>query len=134
MGQDFKFGCFLTTLGSLLLLALFGGCYVCSKVNYSDGYRDGIVEKCSKKGVIWKTDEGRMILGGMEFSGGDGGGNLTARVFNFTCASEDIAKQIEAAKPGQRIRVHYDQKIVSWNPNGETAYFVHKVEILKNEK
>lgn len=117
-----------------VLCLMVSGCYISSKIEYSDGYRDGVVEKCSKKGIFFKTAEGRMVLGGMQFVDGDGGGTLTARLFEFTCENDEVFRQIEALPSGARVRLHYRQKLTTWLPNGDTNYFVHKAEILQPDK
>jgi hypothetical protein len=47
-------------------LFLFSGC----SHNYSDGYRVGYVRKFSRKGLIWKSWEGELLLGGVVSTGG----------------------------------------------------------------
>jgi hypothetical protein len=117
-------------------LLLFGGCTgcsaVCSNIEYSDGYRDGIIDKLSQKGVIWKTWEGVMILGGLQFNqDGSGGGALTNRLFRFSVNDAEVIKQLENLAPGARVRLHYSQKLSTFPTKGETSYFATKVEVLK---
>lgn len=124
-----KGGCVFAALGILRLTICFGGCYGLSKVEYSDGYRDGTIQKMSKKGVVWKTYEGEMILGGLDFQNdGSGGGTLNRQSFHFTVSDKKIIDEIEALPTGKKIRLHYRQGMTQWVPNGDTTYFVTSIE------
>ncbi len=128
--EERMFGCFAMA-GVLSLPFIFGGCYGLSKVDYSDGYRDGTIQKVSNKGVMFKTDEAEMILGGMTASGDGATATFNREKFYFTISDKEVLKQIEAIPPGTKVRLHYRQSLTHWSPSGSSDYFATKVEILK---
>jgi hypothetical protein len=97
--------------------------------SYSDGTRVGTLTKLSRKGYIFKTHEGQLMTGGMT----DGTGTFSSQVWEF---SVDDANQtaIDALnlsqKMGQRVAVHYEEKIFQLPWNGDTKYFVTSVELI----
>lgn len=84
------------------IIGLFGGLFP----NYSEGERTGIVYKISKKGMIFKSFEGEMNLGGMSESNG----MAVPNKFEFSVMDEDVVKKIEtSASSGKRVTVRYSQ-------------------------
>lgn len=111
----------------LFLLIVFGVLYVLTGWSYSDGERAGTVSKFSRRGFVFKTYEGVLNVGG--FSGETG--SLTPQYFDFSVKEEAIAAQItDAVKTGQRVTLHYEEKIFRLPWNGETKYYITAVEIV----
>ncbi|GAB3709896.1 hypothetical protein GCM10027592_46470 [Spirosoma flavus] len=111
----------------LFLLIVFGVLYALTGWSYSDGERAGTVSKFSRRGFVFKTYEGVLNVGG--FSGETG--SLTPQYFDFSVKDENVAKQItDAVKTGQRVTLHYEEKIVRFPWNGETKYYITAVEII----
>lgn len=104
---------------SLALTSIMGGCYGGSHIKRSGGFRDGVIVKMSDTGLIFTTTEVTMR----------GGDALDSSTYYFTVISEDVKQQITSAKPGQRVRVFYDRKLTWWEPNGESRYFITKIEL-----
>jgi hypothetical protein len=105
----------------------------CGYYEYSEGSRSGVISKFSKKGIIWKTWEGEMVLGGLR-STADG---AVANVWHFSldrvkAHNEDVgalAKQINAAKDsGKRIRLEYKQSIISLPWRSKTSYYIQSID------
>jgi hypothetical protein len=112
-------------LGFVLLIA--GVLYLLSLWSYSDGERAGTISKFSHRGYVFKTWEGTLNVGG--FSGETG--SLTPQNFDFSVVSDSIAEQVnQAVKTGQRVTLHYEQKLFKLPWNGDTQYFVTKVELV----
>ena len=102
------------------ILSIFGG----FMPNYSDGERAGTVYKLSHKGMIWKSYEGEMNLGGMA---ADANGTMVPNRFVFSVTDPEIVEQInQASTSGNRIMVHYHQYLVK-PMKLETQYVVDKV-------
>ena len=73
--------------------------------NYSNGTRAGQVTKLSNKGLIWKSWEAEINMGGTV----QGENGAIASVFAFNVAP-DVVPQIKAAlESGKRIEVVYRQ-------------------------
>ncbi|HSO87362.1 MAG TPA: hypothetical protein VLQ91_12465, partial [Draconibacterium sp.] len=59
---------------------------------YSKGYRAGLLQKFSEKGVIFKTYEGEMILSSVQSNSNVA---LASEKFLFSVTDEAVAKQME---------------------------------------
>lgn len=111
----------------LFLLLVFGILYYLTAWSYSDGERAGTVSKFSRRGYIFKTWEGVLNVGG--FSGETG--SLTPQYFDFSVKNDSVARSINnAVKTGQRVTLHYEEKLFTLPWNGDTKYFVTGVEIV----
>lgn len=111
----------------LFLLVVFGVLYALTGWSYSDGERAGTVSKFSRRGFIFKTYEGVLNVGG--FSGETG--SLTPQYFDFSVKDDAIAAQVtQAVKTGQRVTLHYEEKIIKFPWSGETKYYITAVEII----
>ena len=71
---------------------------------YSDGLREGVLQKFSRRGNIFKTYEGEMILLGFR----QRSGSLNADYFYFSVDDRKVADSLEASM-GKVVRIHYVQ-------------------------
>jgi hypothetical protein len=111
----------------LFLLVVFGVLYALTGWSYSDGERAGTISKFSRRGFVFKTYEGVLNVGG--FSGETG--SLTPQYFDFSVREEAVATQItNAVKTGQRVTLHYEEKILRLPWNGDTKYYITTVEVI----
>jgi hypothetical protein len=90
-------------------------------VTFSEGYRAGELIKISKRGVVFKTWEGRLSQGVSE-----------EQQFNFSVQKRD-KEVLEKLKEfqGERVKVTYIERFGTFVWLGETKYFVKEVELLK---
>ena len=88
----------------ILLIAVCGYVYWFYYNPYSDGYREGILQKFSRKGNVMKTYEGEIIQLGF----GQRGAAFGAQYFYFSVADLKIADSLEKCT-GKVIDVHYTQ-------------------------
>lgn len=106
--------------------------------DYSQGSRTGTVIKFSKKGLMFKTWEGSMNLGGLRTT--DDG--VVANTFEFSIDPtsyhhEDqpmLIKEIQLAlDSGYPIELYYNQEYnTNWfSSRGSTNYFPYKVRRMK---
>lgn len=108
-----------------LALVAAVGYYIVAGMTYSEGSRAGYLIKISKKGVVFKTYEGQLNLAGM---GLGGVANLTEdNVWNFTAANETVYYQLQNNE-GKKVALYYKQRYHTFPWQGETDYFVYKVE------
>lgn len=118
--------------GVLLLAVVMGGCYMSQNIVYSDGFRDGTLQKFGKKGLLYKTYEGELALQGMGGStAGKTGQGGYGNVWSFTVMEDDVAEQLRGAAPGQAMRLHYKEYL--WKFIGKTKYRVHEVEFIEGD-
>ena len=115
----------------ILLLILLIGSFVYWKYffTYSEGYRAGLLQKFSKKGNIFKTYEGEMILSSVRSSNNVA---IASEKFFFSVQSEDVARKMDQIQ-GEYIVVHYKEKkgVLPWR--GETQYLVDSVKVANTE-
>lgn len=111
----------------LFLLVVFGILYALTGWSYSDGERAGTISKFSRRGFVFKTYEGVLNVGG--FSGETG--SLTPQYFDFSVKDDAVAAQVtNAVKTGQRVTLHYEEKIIRLPWNGDTKYYITAVELI----
>ena len=99
--------------------------YISYFFTYSDGYRAGMLQKFSRKGNIFKTYEGEMILSSVESNKNV---SLASEKFLFSVADDEVALQLEKLQ-GRNVVVHYSQKNSTLPWRGESAYIVNSVKL-----
>lgn len=125
----------LISLGLLLILG--GWMYYSYWFVYSDGTRVGILQKFSKKGTVFKTYEGEMILRGMG-NKKTASGNFTSNNFLFSVSDEALADSLQKLQ-GMELELHYENynNSLPWrgdNYNEEDGqYVVDRLIKIKNE-
>lgn len=92
---------------------------------YSKGYRSGLLQKFSEKGVIFKTYEGELILSSVQSNANVA---IASEKFLFSVTDETIARQIEQIQ-GKNVVVHYQEKKGTLPWRGESVYLVDSVRI-----
>lgn len=115
----------IVVLGSALFITFI------RYASFSDGYRAGVIMKMSRKGVLFKTFEGQMNMGGVQ-SGADGD---LSTVWDFSVRkdSQDVLTAIEdAVDSGSRVKLYYQEKYLQLSVFGDTKYFITKVEKVGN--
>ncbi len=92
---------------------------------YSEGYRAGLLQKFTRKGNIFKTYEGEIILSSVTSTTNVA---LASEKFFFSVTNDSIAGMLDTLQ-GRFVIVHYRQKNgrVIWK--GETPYFVDDVKL-----
>lgn len=116
---------------TLLLVVLIGGS-VAVFGSYSSGSRVGKIVKFSRKGVVFKTYEGQMNVGGFAK---DDEGDISPNVWSFSVYRDDeeIREAIdEAMDKGFDVKLHYKEKFYQFDWRGDTKYFVYEVERVEN--
>ena len=97
--------------------------------NFSTGFRAGVPTKVSKRGIIIKTYEGTMNIGGLTNSAE----GAIPTTWDFTVkksADSVITKMDKAILNGDRVKLMYEEKYVKFFWLGDTKYFVYDVEVL----
>lgn len=112
----------------IIVLAVLGLLlsFLATKVPYSEGERAGVVSKFSRKGFVFKTDEGELNVGAQGQVG-----NMANNLWAFTVDSDDpaMSKKLEDAMlTGRRLRLHYEQRYLKFFWMGDTEYFVTRVD------
>jgi hypothetical protein len=114
----------------ITLLLVILGCityyFICG-MTYSEGTRSGVLIKVSKKGFVFKTYEGELNVGGL--NQGDGT-IMPVNIFTFSVRDKDVYEQLEELQ-GRRVVLGYKQVMKNFFWQGETDYFVYRVNIVK---
>lgn len=86
---------------------------------YSDGYREGILQKFSRRGNVFKTYEGEVVQLGF---GPRSSSALNANYFYFSVADEALADSLEKCL-GKVVKLHYRQyrRNVAWRGENYNA-------------
>ena len=87
---------------------------------FSEGYRAGELIKISKRGVIFKTWEGRLSQGVSE-----------EQQFNFSVQKSDkeVLEKLKSLQ-GERVKLTYIERFGTFAWLGDTKYYVKEVEKL----
>lgn len=92
---------------------------------YSKGYRAGLLQKFSEKGLVFKTYEGEMILSSVQSNANVA---IASEKFLFSVADDMVARQMEQIQ-GKHVVVHYKEKNGALLWIGESYYIVDSVRV-----
>jgi hypothetical protein len=119
---------YLVWISFIIIVVLAAFIYWKFAFTYSDGYRAGLLQKFSRKGTIFKTYEGEMILSSVQSNANVA---IASEKFFFSVTDDSIAKKLEQMQ-GQFIVVHYEQKNSSLMWRGDSEYLVDSVRVAEN--
>jgi hypothetical protein len=116
----------------LLALVLFTTFLLGCGAGYSDGDRVGVVTKFSHKGLVCKTWEGDMNLGGYKTQTDDkGNASIVANVWSFHVEDGPLVAKVQTAMTsGKTVKVHYSQWIINPPCKSDSHYWLTDVEVL----
>lgn len=120
----------LKKIGIVVLLLAIGVFVFLNMANYSSGYRQGVPTKISKRGIIIKTHEGTLNVGGLTNTAE--GAIPTTWDFTVKKSADSVITKIDKAITGsRRVKLMYHEKYVRFFWLGDTKYFVYDVEVLE---
>jgi hypothetical protein len=116
----------LITLGLLVAGAAIY-LLVCN-YTYSEGSRTGYLVKFNVKGYVFKTYEGELNLGGMNADNN----SVANYLWDFSVLKRDkgVIDSLNAYE-GNIIKIFYKGKIKNMPWQGDTPFFVYKVEHIR---
>lgn len=115
----------------LLLLGLGSGAFLYWGV-YERGVMAGKVLRVTKKGVLFKTYEGKLSL---ESFGALKNTSPIAETFDFSVEKDNtqvITDLEDVALSGERVNLHFVKRYIKVPWRGETRYFITEVERSSN--
>lgn len=125
--------------GALIWATLWGGYNLLgNNINFGEGVRTGMINKVSKKGLIWKTNEAQMALEGIVSDKG----NVGANVWDFSLDNEarhgenidELSRKLrEYCESGTKVKIKYVQQFSTWPWRSETNYLAQSVEPVPNK-
>jgi hypothetical protein len=92
---------------------------------YSEGFRAGYLQKFSRKGTIFKTYEGELILSSVT---GRSDVVIASEKFYFSVKNEALADRLDTLQ-GRNVILHYEQKNAALIWKGDTPYYVDSVSV-----
>lgn len=102
--------------------------FLLSSYTYSEGSRTGYLVKFSKRGYIFKTYEGELNLGGMNAANN----SVVNNIWDFSVPTNETATIDSLRKyEGHVVKAYYKQPLKKFFWQGDTEYFVEKVELVK---
>ncbi|MBK7711481.1 MAG: hypothetical protein IPJ37_11375 [Bacteroidales bacterium] len=113
----------------MILIIVIGGIVIYMKYfyTYSEGYRAGLLQKFSSKGILFKTYEGEMILSSVS-SNKDVA--LASEKFLFSMTNKSLVRQFDTLQ-GDMVIVHYIQKNGKIFWRGDSHYIVDSIRIKR---
>jgi hypothetical protein len=112
---------------ALILILIIGSIFIYWKYfyTYSEGYRAGLLQKFSHKGMIFKTYEGEMVLSSVSSSRDVA---LASEKFLFSLTNKSLVRQLDTLQ-GDMVIVHYKQKNATAFWRGDSPYLVDSVKV-----
>ena len=112
----------------LLFVALGAAAYVwvCGWT-YSDGSRAGYLVKVTRKGVIFKTHEGQLNLGGFQTNEQ---GQFSGTIWDFSTTDREVYDQLQNLE-GRKVKLLYRERYKAMPWQGKTNYFVYDVTVVE---
>jgi len=95
---------------------------------YSEGNRAGLLQKFSKRGQLFKTWEGEMILSSVKSNQNVA---LASEKFLFSVTDKLVADKLSHLE-GSFVTLHYKEKNGKLFWRGDTEYFVDSVSMIPN--
>ena len=103
----------------ILLVALAGFIYWRFYFVLAEGTQAGTLNIFQKKGILFKTYEGKIILSGFK-------ANVQSNEFSFSVTKQDVADQLLKVS-GREVNVHYTQYFGSLPWRGMQNYIVDSI-------
>lgn len=116
---------FLTILILVIIVGTIGFFWV-STWTYSEGSRSGQLIKVTKKGVVFKTHEAQLNMGGLRTKNTDG---LEGNIWDFSIIGEAVVEKLNALE-GRHVKVTYKERYNSMPWIGKTNYIATDVTEL----
>jgi len=107
---------------SIGLVVFMAGYYIYRTYTISEGTRTGTLFKISKKGVVFKTYEGQLHLGGSAVM-------TQQSVWDFSAANGAVYNTLQNYE-GKIVKCHYKQMVHAFPWQGDTDYIVYEVEAV----
>lgn len=90
----------------------------------AEGTQAGILNIFQKKGIVFKTYEGKIILSGFKT-------NVQSNEFSFSVTDEKVARQLLEAS-GREVNLHYKQYFGTLPWRGMKPFIVDSVYEIRN--
>jgi hypothetical protein len=96
---------------------------------FSEGNRSGLLQKFSRKGNIFKTYEGELVMSSIASTNSV---TIASEKFHFSVKDKTLATKILTLE-GKKVLVSYVEKRGHFPWDGETNYFVQSIELVDSK-
>ena len=114
----------ITSVVSILLLALVGFVYFKFFFVYSEGTNEGDINYFQREGFVFKTYEGKMIQTG--YNSHNTSATIQSNEFKFSVVDDRIADQIDS-NSSRQIKLHWKRYLGVLPWRGNSQYVVDSV-------
>ena len=121
-------GKIVTTILSLLLLALAGFVYFKFFFVYSEGTNEGDINYFQREGFVFKTYEGKMIQTG--YNSHNTSATIQSNEFKFSVVDDRIAQQIDN-NSSRQIKLHWKRYLGTLPWRGNSQFVVDSIISVK---
>ncbi len=119
----------ITSVISVLLLALVGFLYFKFFFVYSEGSNEGDINYFQREGFIFKTYEGKMIQTG--YNSHNTSATIQSNEFKFSVVDERIAEQIDS-NSSRQIKLHWKRYLGTLPWRGNSQFVVDSIISVQN--
>ncbi|MBI2274206.1 MAG: hypothetical protein EPO58_13470 [Chitinophagaceae bacterium] len=109
----------LWSVSAIVLVVLIIFCYWRFYFVLAEGTQAGTLNIFQKKGILFKTYEGKIILSGFK-------ANVQSNEFSFSVTKENVAQQLLQVS-GREVNVHYRQYFGSLPWRGMQKFIVDSI-------
>ncbi len=119
---------FRKLMWSIFILGVLAGIgyLIFANMNYSVGSRAGELIKISEKGVVFKTYEGQLSLGGLTMGSSTDETNI-GNIWEFSVTDKAVFHQMDQLR-GKKVILTYKEKYRALPWRGDTKYLVTAVQ------
>lgn len=110
----------------LTLIVALGVAYAISNIKSSEGTQAGVLIRFAQKGVVIKTYEGELNIGGMNTVPNTAQAN---QIWSFSVRDKATADKL-MQMAGRKVSLHYGEVVNSMPWQGQTNYFVDGAEVI----
>lgn len=119
----------ITSVISVLLLALVSFLYFKFFFVYSEGSNEGDINYFQREGFIFKTYEGKMIQTG--YNSHNTSATIQSNEFKFSVVDERIAEQIDS-NSSRQIKLHWKRYLGTLPWRGNSQFVVDSIISVQN--
>ena len=122
-------GKIISSIVSVLLLALVGFVYFKFFFVYSEGTNEGDINYLQREGFIFKTYEGKMIQTG--YNSHNTSSTIQSNEFKFSVVDERVAQQIDN-NSSRQIKLHWKRYLGTLPWRGNSQFVVDSIISVSN--
>ena len=119
----------ITSVVSILLLALVGFVYFKFFFVYSEGTNEGDINYFQREGFVFKTYEGKMIQTG--YNSHNTSATIQSNEFKFSVVDDRIADQLDS-NSSRQIKLHWKRYLGTLPWRGNSQFVVDSIISVKN--